>query len=131
VPDTDYEFSLYGCGEGKSELWRQLAPGLPRIHDWPRQPRGKNTTGIVKEARHVVKRNGTFYTYEAAIPKSAIADLKLNTGTEFGFTFQIGNGEGANAEYGKDKAVTKNNGLSLHPYWEPHASCSIRWALVD
>jgi hypothetical protein len=131
VPDTDYEFSLYGCGEGKSELWRQLAPGLPRIHDWPRQPRGKNTTGIVKEARHVVKRNGTFYTYEAAIPKSAIADLKLNTGTDFGFTFQIGNGEGANAEYGKDKAVTKNNGLSLHPYWEPHASCSIRWALVD
>ena len=26
VPDTDYEFSLYGCEGGKSELWRHLAP---------------------------------------------------------------------------------------------------------
>ncbi len=131
VPDTDYEFSLYGCEGGKSELWRHLAPGVPRMHDFPRQPRGKTTTGIVKEARHVVKRNGNVYTYEAAIPKSTVADLKLGAGTDFGFTFKIGNSEGANAEYGKDKAVTKNNGLSLHPYWEPHSSCGVRWTLIS
>ncbi len=107
VPDTDYEFSLYGCEGGASELWRHLAPGVPRIHDWPRQPRGKTTTGEVTEARHVVKRDGNLYIYEIAIPKSEIADLKLEPGTDFGFTFKIGNGEGANAEYGKDKAVTK------------------------
>lgn len=131
VPDTDYEFSLYGCQGGASELWRHLAPGVPRIHDWPRQPRGKTTTGEVTEARHVVKRDGNLYIYELAIPKSEIADLKLEPGTDFGFTFKIGNGEGANAEYGKDKAVTKSNGLTLHPYWEPHSSCSVRWTLIS
>ena len=130
VPDTDYEFSLYGCEGGKSELWRHLAPGVARINDWPRQPRGKNTTGAVKEARHAVKRNGSLYVYELAIPKSAISDLKLEPGTDFGFTFKIGNGEGANAEYGRDKAVTKTNGLTLHPYWEPHSNCGVRWTLI-
>ena len=130
VPDTDYEFSLYGCNGGKSELWRHLAPGVPRLNDWPRQLRGKNTTGAVKEARHVVKRNGSLYIYELAVPKSAISDLKLEPGTDFGFTFKIGNGEGANAEYGSNKAVTKTNGLTLHPYWEPHSNCGVRWTLV-
>ena len=120
------------AGEGgKSELWRHLAPGVPRINDWPRQPRGKNTTGVVKEARHSVKRNGSVYLYEMAIPKSAIADLKLEPGTNFGFMFKIGNGDGANVEYGKDKAVSKTNGLTLHPYWEPHFDCGVRWTLVD
>ncbi len=131
VPDTDYEFSLYGCEGGKSELWRHLAPGVSRIHDWPRQHRGETTTGVVKEARHVVKRNGSVYVYEMAIPKSELGDLKFEIGTTFGFVFKIGNGEGANADYGKDKAVTKNNGLSLHPYWDPHSNCAIRWTLVD
>ena len=131
VPDTDYEFSLYGCDGGKSELWRHLAPGVPRMHDFPRQPRGKTTTGVVKGARHVVKRDGSVYLYEMAIPKSELADLKLQAGTSFGFVFKIGNGEGASVEYGKDKAVTKNNGLSLHPYWESHSNCGVRWTLVN
>ena len=131
VPDTDYEFSLYGCEGGKSELWRHLAPSVPRIHDWPRQPRGKITTGVVKEAKHVVKRNGSVYLYEMVIPKSAIPNLKLQPGTNFGFTFKIGNGDGANVEYGKNKAVTKTNGLTLHPYWEPHSNCGVRWTLVE
>ena len=131
VPDTDYEFSLYGCAPGERELWRHLAPGLPRAHDWPRQPRGPSTTGVAQNARHVVKRDPSAYCYEIAIPKEELAELKLAKGTTFGFVFKIGNGEGANAEDGKDKAVTKNNGLSLHPYWEPHPSCAVRWALID
>ena len=79
----------------------------------------------------MVKRNGSVYNYEMAIPKAELVDLKLQPGTDFGFAFKIGNGEGANAEYGKDKAMTKNNGLSLHPYWDPHSSCGVRWTLVD
>ena len=85
----------------------------------------------MKEAKHVVKRNGSVYLYEMVIPKSAIPNLKLQPGTNFGFTFKIGNGDGANVEYGKNKAVTKTNGLTLHPYWEPHSNCGVRWTLVE
>lgn len=131
VPDTDYEFSLYGCEGGKSEFWRQLAPGLPRMNDFPRQPRGEKTTGPVKEARHVVRRDGNVYTYEASLPRSVIPDLKLEKGQNFGFTFMVGNGEGANVPYAKEKALTKNNSLTLHPYWEVKPSCGVRWTLVE
>jgi hypothetical protein len=131
VPDTDYEYSLYLCGDGKGEVWRQLAPGVPRIHDFPRQPRGKLTTGAVKDARFVVTRTDAGYVYEGSIPKSELATVNLAAGTDFGFTFKIGNSGGAQPEYGNDKAVCKQNGLTLHPYWERSPSCGVRWTLVE
>jgi len=130
VPDTDYEYSLYLCKDGKSELWRQLAPGVPRIHDFPRQPRGQLTTGPVPKADHVVRRDGKAYIYEMAIPQTELSKLKLEPGTAFGFVYKIGNSDGPSVEYGHDKAVTKINGLTLHPYWERSPSAGVRWTLV-
>lgn len=131
VPDTDYEFSAYLCLDGKSELWNLLAPGIPRIHDWPRQPKGKVTTNATPGARHVVKQDGNVRIYEVAIPQQAIRELALKSGTTFGFTFMVGNNKGPKIYYGKKKAVTKTNGLTLHPYWATSPSCDIEWALVE
>ena len=130
VPDTDYEYSLYLCKDG-SELWRMLAPGVPRIHDFPRQPRGKRTTGPVTGAKHVVKLDGDVYTYELAIPRAELADLKLQAGTTFGLMLRAGNNKGPHVDFGADKAVTKINGLTLHPYWERGSNCGVRWKLVE
>lgn len=131
MPDTDYEFSLYLCSAGTSELWRQLAPGVPRVNDFPREPRGKLSTGAVHDAQHVVRRVGSTYIYELAIPKADLQQLNLQPGSNFGFTFKFGNGDGPSVEYGLDKAVTKTNSLTLHPYWETHASAGVRWTLVN
>jgi len=131
VPDTDYEYALYLCQGGKSELWRHLAPGVPRIHDFPRQPRGKRTTGIVPGAKHAVKLEGNTYTYEAAIPRAELADLELQAGTTVGIMLRAGNNKGPHADFGRDKAITKVNGLTLHPYWERCTNCAVRWTLVD
>jgi hypothetical protein len=134
MPDTDYEYSLYWVDDnknGSAELWRYSAPGIPRIHDWPRQTRGKPTTGPVREAKVAVRRDGNVYLYEAAIPRTEFANLTLQPGTDFGFTFALGNSKGANAYYGTAKAVTKNNSLTLHPYWENSPDASTRWTLID
>jgi len=131
VPDTDYEYSLYLCADGKSELWRQLAPGVPRIHDFPRQPRGQRTTGVVPGAKHAAKLDGKTYTYELAIPREELAALKLQPGTTFGLMLRAGNNKGPHVDYGTDKAVTKINGLTLHPYWERCSNCGVRWTLVE
>jgi hypothetical protein len=133
VPDTDYEYSLYWVDDnrnGSAELWRYLAPGVPRINDWPRQVRGKVTTGPVSGAKVAVRREGNIYTYEAAIPRNELAGLELKPGTEFGFTFVAGNSKGTNAYYGANKAVTKNNALTLHPYWENSPDTGTRWTLI-
>lgn len=131
VPDTDYEYSIYACKDGASETWRHLAPGVPRIHDFPRQLRGKITTGIVPGIKQVVIRQGNEYLYEVAIPKSELALLKLQTGTTLGFNFKLGNGNGASAEFGHDKAVCKINGITFHPYWERTPNCAVTWTLRD
>ncbi len=131
VPDSDYEYSIYGCLDSAGEVWRQLAPGVPRMHDCPRQPRGTFTTGVVSGAQIAVSRTDRGYIYECALPAAELAELKLAAGTTFGFTFKVGNSAGAQPEYGRDKAVCKQNGLTLHPYWESTPSTGVRWTLVQ
>ena len=131
VPDTDYEYCAYLCADGKSEVWNLLAPGLPRIHDWPHQPKGKKTTNPTPGARHVVKQNGNVRTYEIALSKANISGLELAAGTSFDFVFRVGNKGGPRIDYGDGKAVTKSNGLTLHPYWQASPSCSVTWRLID
>ncbi len=130
-PDTDCEYSIYGVAGWGNEVWRYLAPGLPRINDWPHQPRGPKTTGLVPAAQSFVRRDGNTLTYEVAIPRSELADLKLAAGTNFGFSFVVGNSDGPKAEYGLAKALAKQNGLTMHPYRERHPSDGVCWTLTN
>ena len=131
VPDTDYEYALYQCTGGTSELWRLLAPGVPRRHDFPRTASGERSTGPVPSSKHAVKREGNSYTYEMAIPKAELANLNLAAGTTLGIMLRGGNNDGPHVDFGHDKAATKINGLTLHPYWERCANSNVRWKLVE
>jgi len=131
MPDTDYEYGAYACTDGKAELWRVLAPGVPRMHYYPRQPRPKFGPGPVAGGRTVVRRDGKVTTYELAIPWSELKRWKPKAGQTFGFTFRVNNNDGPKLSYGADKSATKTNGLALHPYWEGKPACAIRWALAD
>jgi hypothetical protein len=133
IPDTDYEYSAYLCADGKGELWRLLAPGVPRVHGYPHEPKpaaGKPYIGAV-DSSIVIRQEGNVRYYEFAIPRTEIADMKLTAGTSFGFAFIIGNNSGPSINYGEDKAVSKGNGLTMHPYWMASPSCSMRWTLTE
>ena len=133
-PDTDYEYSLYWVNDGKNnngELYKLLSPGMPRVTGYPHEPRAKIWPGPVQGGQTFVKRDGNTYIYQAAIPKADIPDLKLTGGTEFGFTFLVGDSGGSNADYGANKAITKNNGLTMHPYFQYRANCATRWTLIQ
>ncbi|HEY3324198.1 MAG TPA: hypothetical protein VGP72_27350 [Planctomycetota bacterium] len=129
-PDSDYEYSVYPFAGGNCEMWRHLAPGVPRINDFPRQVRGKVTTGLVPGSKCVLKVDGKTLIYEVAIPKSELSTLKLAAGTTVGLMLRAATSKGVNADYGNDKAVTRINGLTLHPYWERKSNCGVRWTLV-
>lgn len=133
-PDTDYEYSLYWVDDGKDnngELYKLLSPGMPRVSLYPHEPRAKIWPGPVQGGQVFVKRDGNTYIYQAAIPKSDIPDLKLAAGTEFGFSFFIGDSGGSNADYGINKAITKNNGLTMHPYFKNVSNCNTHWTLIQ
>jgi len=140
MPDTDYEYSAYACKDGGTELWRLLAPGVPRGHRYPRQPRAAFDQAPVPDGQCVVRREGAVTTYELAIPwkelttvvgKPTREPFRPTAGQTFGFTFVIRNNDGPALFYGKDKSATKTNGLSLHPYWTAKPSCTVRWALGE
>ncbi len=79
----------------------------------------------------MVKREGNTYIYEMAIPKEELSQLKLAAGTTLGIMLRAGNNSGPHVDFGVDKAVTKRNGLTLHPYWERASNCGVRWKLVE
>lgn len=123
---TDYEYALnpvapeYGGG---FEIWRMLAPGMPRKHFYPRQGKSR-FDGAVKDGKLVTVRDGnTLYT-ECAIPWSEIPDVKaaLDKGENIKFSFRV-NDDGAPAacmELAKERSVSKKNSRAFHPDWKEH-----------
>ncbi|NNM88367.1 MAG: hypothetical protein HKL95_07590 [Phycisphaerae bacterium] len=130
MPDTDYEYALYGCQGGGSELWCLLSPGMPREHYYPRQPQAAIHPGVVAGGLHLVKQEGAVTIYEAAIPWSALSRWHPQTGHRFRFTFVVHNNNGPRMVFGANASSTKLNGLTLHPYWETSPSCSVQWRLL-
>ena len=129
MPDTDYEFSEYRCTDGAAELWCLLAPGVPRSHYFPHQERSRIDQGPVPGSKQIVVRNGNTTVYQVSIPWSAMKELKPQAGQTFGFTFQLGSSDGSSLDFGDGKSATKENGLTLHPYWARKPGCGVQWAL--
>jgi hypothetical protein len=130
VPDSDYEFSLYLCDDGRAELWCLMAPGIPRGHHFPRQERGKQNQHAVK-ADCSVTNDGVRTVYSATIPWSALGGKPWTAGTDVGFTFSFNAADGGTVRYGTSMGATKSNSLSMHPYWMPKPSNGIRWTLLN
>ena len=128
TPDSDYEFSLYLCDDGKPELWCLLAPGVPRGHYFPRQERGKINQHAVAADTSVVNADGRT-TYRASIPWSALGGKPWAAGSDVGFTFSFNAADGGNVGFGGGGA-TKMNSLTMHPYWLPKPSNTIRWTVL-
>jgi len=108
-----------------------FAPGMPRGHHYPRQPRARFDQGPVPGGQLVVKREGKVTVYEVAIPWAELREWRPTPGQTFGFTFRINNNVKPDLLYGDDRSAVKSNGLSLHPYWQSKPSCGVRWALIE
>jgi hypothetical protein len=130
VPDTDYEFSLYNCLDGKPEMFCILSPGMPRVHMYPRQPHGKTYPFPVKEAKTSVAYENGRAIYRIALPWKTLGVDRPVAGMDFGFTFRFNAAQGNKLAFGEDMATTKSNSLSMHPYWEATPSCTVRWTLL-
>lgn len=129
VPDSDYEFSLYQTDDGKAELWCLMGPGVPRGHYFPRQERGKVNQHAVKAESSVENKDGRT-TYRASIPWSVLGGKPWPAGSDVGFTFRFNASDRGVIQFGEGSGATKSNSLTLHPYWTPSPSNSIRWTIM-
>ena len=132
--DTDYEFALnpiapqYGAG---TEVWRLLAPGMPRKHFFPREPKSAVDGGPVLDARLVVRRDGNTRIVEAAIPWSEIPEVRRRVlaGHTVKFTCRINDNHGDAHELAAGRSVSKDNAVTFHDDWESHWANEIEFGV--
>ena len=123
---TDYEYALNQVAEpfgGGTEIWRLLAPGVPRKHYYPREPKvpapGKDG-GPVADGQLVIKRDGNLRLVECALPWSELPEVKkkLDAGEPIKFTFRVSENNGPKYELNEDRSVSKADTYALHNYWQ-------------
>ena len=123
--DTDYEFAFnqvapqYGGG---FEIWRLLAPGMPRKHFYPRQPKAPVDGGPVLGGKLIMRREGNVRVVEAAVPWSELKDVKarLDAGLPVKFTCRINDNGGPALELAADRSVSKTGTPTFHDDWTTH-----------
>ena len=123
--DTDYEYALnpvaaqYGGG---TEIWRLLAPGMPRKHFFPRQPKAPVDGGPVPNGKLVIRREGNTRIVEAAIPWSEMPEVltrMMSRGT-IKFSCRINDNKAPAHELAAGRSVSKSNSISFHDDWQDH-----------
>ncbi len=123
--DTDYEYALnpvapaYGGG---TEIWRMQAPGIPRKHFFPRQPKAPIDGGPVQGGKLVLRRTAGERLVEAAIPWSEMPDVKrrFDQGETVKFTCRVNDNQAPAHELAAGRSVSKYNGMTFHDDWETH-----------
>ena len=123
--DTDYEYALNEVAQeygGGTEIWRLLAPGMPRKHFFPRQPKSPIDGGPVEKGKLVIRREGNMRIVEASIPWSEMPEVRsrLLSGRTVKFTCRVNDNKGPAHELAAGRSVSKFNSVTFHDDWQDH-----------
>ena len=129
---TDYEFAFNKVAEkhgGGTEVWRLLAPGVPRKHFYPRQPKAPIDGGPVKEAKMVMTHEGNTRIIEAALPWSEIPLVKekMLKKERIKMSFRVNDNGGSAFELAANRSVSTINIYSFHDYWANSWSAEVEF----
>ena len=131
--DTDYEYYLHPVAAqwgGGTEIWRLLAPGVPRKHFYPRQPKCP-FDGPVKDGKLVIRRDGNTRIVECALPWSEITEVKkrLDAGQTIKFSFRVNDDANVGCmELARRRSVSKINYPAFHVDWAEHWANEVEFA---
>ena len=120
---TDYEFAFNKVAEqhgGGTEVWRLYAPGMPRKHFYPRQPKAPIDGGPVDAAKLVMTHEDGMRVIEAALPWGEIPLVreKMLAKEPIKLTFRINDNKGSAFELAANRSVSQVNVYALHNLWE-------------
>ena len=130
---TDYEYVFNSVAPrygGGTEIWRLVAPGVPRKHFFPRQPKAARDGGPVAGGKLAMRREGNTRIVEAAIPWSEIPDVRnrLDEGRTVKFSFRVNDNQGPAMELAAGRSVSQMNVNAFHDYWSSHWSNEMEFA---
>jgi hypothetical protein len=130
---TDYEYALNQVAPehgGGTEIWRLYAPGLPRKHFYPRQPKADKDGGPVKDGKLAMTRAGNTRTVELAMPWSEMPDVRkrLDAGETIRFSFRVNDNGGPSYELAERRSVSQLNTYSFHDDWAASWATEVEFA---
>lgn len=131
--DTDYEYALNPVAPadgGGTEIWRLLAPGMPRKQFYPRQAASPQE-GAVTDGKLVIRQDGNTRIVECAIPwtEMPLVKARLDAGQTVKFTFRVNdNAGGAGLELARGRAVSRRNSQTFHSDWVEHWANEVEFA---
>jgi hypothetical protein len=133
--DTDYEFAFNQVADqygGGTEIWRLAAPGIPRKHFYPRQPKAPVDGGPVKDGKLAMRRGGNTRIVEAAIPWTEIPKVKqrVDAGLPVKFTFRINDNGGPALELAAGRSVSREGMPTFHNDWTSHWANELEFGIV-
>ncbi|WP_438479354.1 hypothetical protein [Oleiharenicola lentus] len=118
-------------GEPQPEVWRLMAPGVPRHNYYPFSNRLERDQGLVPRATLVVKREGALWRYEAAIPWSELAEVKPVVGREVRFSFYVLNDGKRSAAWASGRSASGGRSQTIHPTWYRADAIETVWSFQD
>lgn len=123
-PCTDHEYALNKVAEefgGGTEIRRLAYPGMPRKHQYPRQP-ASPFDGSVNDGELTIRYEGTTRIVECAIPWSEMPKVheRMKQGKTVKFSFRVNNNKGPSFEYAAKRSVSKGNFYAFHAEWKKH-----------
>ncbi len=132
--DTDYEFAFNSVAAqygGGTEIWRLQAPGIPRKHFYPRQPKAPKDGGPVKAGKLAMRRAGNERIVEASLPWSEIPAVKrrMDAGGTIKFTFRVNDDKGPALELAMDRSVSREGNPTFHNDWTNHWANEIEFGV--
>jgi len=122
---TDYQYALNPVAPpfgGGTEIWRLEAPGMPRKHFYPRQPRHARE-GAVESGRLAVRYEAGWRIVECAIPWPELPHVKqlLDAGKTVKFSFAVHHdGGGPTLQLAMHRSAAEGLSRSFHPDWQEH-----------
>jgi len=122
---TDYQYALNKVAEaygGGTEIWRLEAPGMPRKHFYPRQPKHPKE-GAVEGGKLVVTYAEDTRIVECAIPWAEIPHVRAlrDAGKTVKFSFRVNHdGRGPVMELARDRSAAEGLSNAFHPDWSQH-----------
>jgi hypothetical protein len=132
--DTDYEYALNPVAKaygGGTEIWRLQAPGIPRKHFFPRQPKSPIDGGPVTAGQLVIHHEHGTRIVEASIPWTELPDVweRVRAGKTVKFTARVSDNKGPAHELATGRSVSITNSITFHDDWKTHWANEIEFGV--
>jgi len=114
-----------------AEVWRLMAPGVPRGNFYPFVPHDHHPDqGLVTAAKLVIKREGNVWRYQAAIPWSELSQVGPAVGKNVNFSFYVENAGKRALSWTANRSACQGGKEILHPTWAIGDAIETPWGFA-